>query len=897
MRCPNCKNELIETESGFICRECNKKYTIKASKEEAIVNKTDGLSSFVCPTCGSREFEDLGGKIKCKCCLNVYDKTEEKISFAADLSQADNFRQTADFARAKDIYERIVRENEGADLTSAYWGIFLCENNVIFESDSRGDVLPSFYRVRDTRVDDNENYKKAIDCSTVFHPEKTASLVSLAEKIEYARTKYFDIARKCEPFDVFICFKNDLDRSSEWARDIYNRFVKKYNVFFSEETLKDIKTTYRDYEPQIYYALYTAKVMLVLCKDLKEIESQWVKNEWYRFSVINKRANLDKAIIPIFIDGFNPDDLPDDLWHIQGLRTGNSLLADLENQLDSIFKPVDLARYSKEKFDEAEKARREKSLELEKELRESQARLAELEKTFKSSTLPESVQKLQNSLKIMWIKIENFGSFGEARSQANEIIRTMPECSSAWLGLAYADFYARNEKDFIKNFRYYDNPNFKLAYKYGSPEEKKKFDTLREQYELNNEIAAKELIKIDNDYIHNTLLTLKDASLMDMRSFYNRLVTTVSKIDTFDEEYKKFLGEDVEEINSIKNDVVKAIAEKVSDTFIEYSKDSAIDVLDYDNLLNRAESFMPDESKEYFIDNCYPTAKTIVETAVATQTDKFKDIIQQSDDAYKCSEELKREIDDSAEEFRKKKEKLTASSNEIYIKKIRRRWRLNSLLFTLLSLVFAFVEFFMCEDALGGAITYVVATGLLWLFGFSEYRKIRKKSPLLICEIISLALYLTTFFVQSFREQWYSPQFLVLRIFIIVLGAALLAFTIQNVCYSPKRRHPKNSSDLDDLDTKKSAYKYYCKRYSAKSEELQKEYAALMQSKFSKLMQLDHDLGGVALKCKVTGVNDEDQLLRVLKCYQEKVQEIKRFFYLAIKQANGVLVKVRKYGR
>ena len=125
----------------------------------------------------------------------------------------------------------------------------------------------------------------------------------------------------------------------------------------------------------------------------------------------------------------------------------------------------------------------------------------------------------------------------------------------------------------------------------------------------------------------------------------------------------------------------------------------------------------------------------------------------------------------------------------------------------------------------------------------------------MICEIISLALYLTTFFVQSFREQWYSPQFLALRIFIIVLGAALLAFTIQNVCYSPKRRHPKNSSDLDDLDTKKSAYKYYCKRYSAKSEELQKEYAALMQSKFSKLMQLDHDLGGVALKCKVTGVN------------------------------------------
>lgn len=906
MRCPDCGNELIENESGYVCLDCNKRFERKTLKEQTI-DKNNGLISFVCPTCGSREFSEVDGKLKCKCCLNIYEKnSDESVSFASDLSLADSFRQTADFERAKEIYKKIINENPDSDITSAYWGLFLCDNNVIFETDGKGDIFPSFYRVRETRVDDNENYKKAIECSTVYHPEKTASLQDLAEKIEYARTKYFDIARKCNPFEVFICFKNDLDKSTEWARDIYNRFVKKYNVFFSEETLKDIKSTYRDYEPHIYYALYTAKVMILLCKDRNDIESQWVRNEWYRFSQINERAKLEKAIIPIFIDDFVADDLPDNLWHIQGLRTGKNLLADLENQLNSYFKPVDFGRYSKERLDETEKARREKDLELEKQLREAQARMAELEKTLKGTTLPENVQKLQNALKIMWIKIESFGDFAEARRQANNIIATMPECSEAWLALAYADFSARSEADLIKNFRFYNNPNFKLAYQYASSEEKKKFDILKEQYEINIERSAKELLKPDMDYIHDTLSTIKDASLMDMRSLYNRLSTTLGKIDTFDDEYKKNLVDYSKELHTIQNDLSRLMAENVSDTFIEYSKDKTIDLLDYDTLLNKAESFMPAQAKKYFIENCFSTTKTVVESAVYTQTDKFKDILSQSEDALRSANELKNEIDTVSENFKQRQSDLTAISDKLYIKKIRSRWGWNYVSYTLLALIYAFfnVMFYKDMPTRAGQITAFIfgscIPAVLWIYSFFDFSEFREKSPLLISEILTLLICSS---IMTASAVYYKAKFgsidtgHILSILSIPFFIWLIVFTIKTLRFAPKFRHPKRNSKVCNLEEKPSAMKYYRRKFMAKSDMLQKELDNSLQVLFEKLLQLDHDLGGVVLKCKINRVNDEAQLRTVLDNYTEKVSETKDFFNKAITQANGILTKIRKYGR
>lgn len=887
MHCLKCNGELEQISEGrFKCNQCSAIFRMELKDSKTDTEHYGDWASFVCPTCGSREFEDLDDKIKCKCCFNTYDKTEDKLPFTNDLSQADNFRQMADFTHAKMIYKRVIDENPDADLTSAYWGVYLCDNNVVFEKDGKGDVFPSFYKVLTEQSVENEYYQRAIECSTAFHPDKTANLVALAGKIDNDRKMYWDINAKSEPFDVFICFKNDNGLSSMWAREIYNRFTRKYNVFFSEETLKYIKSLYREYEPNIYYALYTAKVMIVICKDRKELESQWVQNEWFRFSEINKRAGMGKAIIPIFVDDFNPNNLPESLWHTQGLKADHQLIANLEEQLkEYLLHDSSSAAKGSSKVD---KERIEKDRALEKEL---QHRLSELEKSLKDTALSESVVKIQNLLNIMWIKIQEFGEFNEAKERANEIIRINADCSKAWLGLAYIDFYARSEEDFIKNFRYYENSNYKLAYKYATEEEQDHFDKLYDQYEINNQAAAREIINGDVEFIHNALLTIKSATLMDMRSFYNRLSTTLTKIDTLDPEYQKHLAKDVKEIKSIKEQVVVMIAENVSDTFIKYSKDSTIDILDYDALVNQSESFMPDESKQYFIENCYPTAKTVVESAVFTQTEKFKDIINQAENALNESKSLETRFSKYAETYKVKKAKIKSEADKSYIKRIKKRWTLCTLLFTLLlvAAVFEELEMFVANTYLA----FIIPMGFFWLISLSEYKNRRRMSPLMFAEVVCTILYVVSLVVVGI-DYALSHMF---SLVILVIMILLITFTARTIHVSPVRRHPKTASDLDNLGDKKGARKYYSRRFASQTNKTNAEFKVQLDAAFKEIAMLDHDLGGVVLKCRVESVNDQEELLGCLTCYQQKVTEIKRFFNLAIKQAQSVLIKIRKYGR
>ncbi len=903
MLCKICKNELQQLPDGsFVCQNCKKLYFKKANttnddyippiEERLSPNTVGGVTSFVCPTCGSSDFEIVNGKYKCKCCLNVYDLSDDESPFKLDLALADSFRQMADFNSAKTIYEKVIKENPNADLTSAYWGLFLCDNNVIFEVDARQEIYPSFYKVRPFTVTSNSNYQKAIELSTIFRPTKTSSLIELAERIEYARMRYFDIEKKTEPFDVFICFKNDNGESSKWARAIYNRFVRKYNVFYSEETLKDIKSTYREYESHIYHALYTSKVMLVICKSRQELDSQWVRNEWSRFSIINKRANLGKALIPIFLDGFNPYDLPDDIWHEQGLKTGMGLLADLEVHLARYINPVDTDKILRDTITKTEQERRQKDIELEKALKESQARLAELEKSIKMGNISGDAAKIQNQLKMMWIKIKDFANFDEARKIAQEVIDDYPESSEAWLGLAFIDFYAKSDLELIGNFKYYDNNNFKVAYRCATTEEKEALDALRQQYDINNEVRAKELVKGDFDYIETQLKAVDTMSLIDMRSLLDRLSTVDNKIDSFDEEYKKHLTAQKEAITNARRDLDKIMAKKIADSFDELSRNKATDLLDYEALINKADSLLPQEAKTYFIENYYPNSKTAVEGAVYTQTERFNEIIKQSDVAIIEASKLSEEIEQLTYEHKNKTQKIILNANNHYIKHIRSSWIAVSILFTLFCAFFMWDLSTLIEHHTAFVrgplkIILMVVVGLCWLFSWSEYSRSRV-SKLVVAETITLILVILKIILAVSLPSTLISLPAILSIWI---GTIILSKQ------SPKRRHPKNATDLANLEEKKSAWNYFNRTYLSRKRKCDADFAKQTNQAFNKIKALDHDLGGIALICKVPSVQSEEMLKDCLDCYKSKLQEIKRFFILARKQAQGILTKIRRYGR
>ena len=71
---------------------------------------------------------------------------------------------------------------------------------------------------------------------------------------------------------------------------------------------------------------------------------------------MSKTSAQPKAIIPIFIDGFTPENLPDDLRSYQGIKADISLIANLNKSITSILKPQNRDEELKKNiFDELDK--------------------------------------------------------------------------------------------------------------------------------------------------------------------------------------------------------------------------------------------------------------------------------------------------------------------------------------------------------------------------------------------------------------------------------------------------------------------------------------------------------------------------------------------------------------
>jgi hypothetical protein len=83
---------------------------------------------------------------------------------------------------------------------------------------------------------------------------------------------------------------------------------KGYRVFFSRESLEGKGG--EKYEPYIYAALSTAKVMLVYGSKPEYINATWVKNEWTRYQKRIRSGEKHPDSLIVAYKGFSPKDLP-----------------------------------------------------------------------------------------------------------------------------------------------------------------------------------------------------------------------------------------------------------------------------------------------------------------------------------------------------------------------------------------------------------------------------------------------------------------------------------------------------------------------------------------------------------------------------------------------------------
>ena len=275
------------------------------------------MSTFKCKMCGGEiEFEQGATVGVCDSCGTTQTLPRLDNDRKANLyDRANHFRRNNDFDKAMGIYEQILNE-DGTD-AETYWSLVLCRYGIEYVEDpATHKRVPTVNRAQYTSIFDDDDYKSALKYADGY---QRSIYEEEAKAINEIQKGILEISQKEEPFDVFICYK-ETDNSgrrtpdSVLANDLYHQLTQEgFKVFFSGITLEDKLGT--AYEPYIFAALNSAKVMVVIGTKPEHFNAVWVKNEWSRYLALVKKSGGKKVLIPAYRD-MDPYDLPEEFSHL-----------------------------------------------------------------------------------------------------------------------------------------------------------------------------------------------------------------------------------------------------------------------------------------------------------------------------------------------------------------------------------------------------------------------------------------------------------------------------------------------------------------------------------------------------------------------------------------------------
>ena len=228
---------------------------------------------------------------------------------ASFYERANDLRMSHEFDKAVEIYEKIIEENPtDAD---AYWSMLLCQYGVDYVEETKGgERKPTINRAQLVSMFDNVNYRSAIKYADIAQRQ---IYEQEAKRIDRILQRYLEISRNEPAYDVFICYKESDGNGnrtidSVHAGEIYHKLTAEgLKVFFAPISLEG--KLGEDYEPYIFAAIHSAKVMIVIGTKAEYMNAVWVRNEWSRFLTLAK-DDPDKTLIPVYRD-MNPYDMPE----------------------------------------------------------------------------------------------------------------------------------------------------------------------------------------------------------------------------------------------------------------------------------------------------------------------------------------------------------------------------------------------------------------------------------------------------------------------------------------------------------------------------------------------------------------------------------------------------------
>lgn len=267
------------------------------------------MNSNICNNCGGG-YEYRHGRWICRFCgsYKPQDISNEETTL---LYTAFQKVRLAEFDEAEQAFDDIIQKYP--ENPNAYWGRLMAKYGIKYEQDFDGKMIPTCYAASIESITEDGDYQKALEFADRDNREYYRMQAQYMERV---RLEWIEKARKEKPYDIFICYKDSDQENgvthtedSNEMMDLYIRLQNKgYRVFFSRVSLTEKGG--EKYEPYIFNALSTAKVMIVYGSNPAYITSVWVKNEWTRYGKRIRAGEKREDSLLVAYKGFDPGVLP-----------------------------------------------------------------------------------------------------------------------------------------------------------------------------------------------------------------------------------------------------------------------------------------------------------------------------------------------------------------------------------------------------------------------------------------------------------------------------------------------------------------------------------------------------------------------------------------------------------
>ena len=420
-----------------------------------------------CKMCGG-DLKVVEGESVCEC---EYCGSRQTVPSADNekkmtlFSRASRLLRNCEFDKAAGVFESIVADFP--EEAEAYWGLVLCKYGIEYVDDpATGKKIPTCHRSSFESVEDDVNYEQACEnadavARRVYREE--------ARQIEVLRKRILEVSGKEEPYDIFISYK-ELDGDGERtpdsviAQDIYKALSNEgYRVFFSRISLEGKLGI--EYEPYIFAALNSAKVMIVVGTDYEYFDAVWVKNEWSRFLKLIA-SGQKKTMIPVYKD-MDPYDMPKELRNLAAQNMGKiGAMQDLIHGVEKLLG---------KKSDEVLNATTEKPV------------TAQIGGPNVTALLDRGNMALED------------GEWEQATKFYDQVLNMDSRCAEAYIGLAKAEAHCENNASFEKIYKQInsslrDNRHVTRAKKFADPSITEWFSRMDAERKMEEERAK--LIKL-----------------------------------------------------------------------------------------------------------------------------------------------------------------------------------------------------------------------------------------------------------------------------------------------------------------------------------------------------------------------------------------------------------------